>query len=170
MQATTVWWSSLCVLLATVAATSGASVGLGVDWTVSRGALRLLTNTPSSRPLTLPSSLIDFPAATLVGWGLGPGVIPATLTSDGSTATFLNVVSHGGSIKNGITPQSFSLIFKCIIPVIYSLSLPLPLPVSFSWQRFARSTTIMDFVVALMDTMEMGQSMWTEAPIGDCLD
>ena len=124
--------SPLGVLTEMIEAMLDMCIGLGVDWTVSRGALRLLTNTPSSRPLTLPSSLIDFPAATLVGWGLGPGVIPATLTSDGSTATFLNVVSHGGSIKNGITPQSFSLIFKCIIPVIYSLSLPLPLPVSFS--------------------------------------
>ena len=83
------------MLLVMVAATSGASVGLGVDWTVSRGAHRLLTNIPSSRPLTLPSSLTDLPAATLVGWGLGPGVIPVTLTSDGSTAIFLNVVSHG---------------------------------------------------------------------------
>ena len=68
-------------------------VGLGVDWTVSRGAHRLLTNIPSSRPLTLPSSLTDLLAATLVGWGLGPGVIPATLTSGGSTVMYLNVVS-----------------------------------------------------------------------------
>ena len=104
------------MLLVTVVAMSGASVGLGVDWTVSRGAHRLLINTPSSRPLTLLSSLTDLPAATLAGWGLGPGATPVTPMSGGSTVMFLNVVSHGCTI---IAPQSFSLIFMYIVTVIY---------------------------------------------------
>ena len=60
------------MLLATVAAMLDVSVGLGVDWTVSRGAHRLLTNIPSSRQLTLPSFLTDLPAATPGGVGAGP--------------------------------------------------------------------------------------------------
>ena len=68
-------------------------VGLGVDWTVSRGALRLLTSTPSNHtsiPLSLTTYLL---AATLAGWGLGPGATQVTLTSGGSTVMYLNVVS-----------------------------------------------------------------------------
>ena len=70
-------------------------VGQGVGWTVSRGAHRFHTNTPSGHPSTLLNlTTTHMLVVILKEWGKGRGAIRVIPMSGGSTVKCLNVVGY----------------------------------------------------------------------------